>query len=562
MKRFYLYLSMALTALLWTGCTADDEMTTWRDDPDAVIIKATVGGLDSRSNPAGDLLNQNNLTQFNEGDKIYIRNHNTVTTVAYTLTDGKWEPEAGKYLKWISGWTLLSAYYPYIWSGLSTPTVKDQSDLEKLQKADFMFSSYGTTEIPDNRILELSLARQTARIVITVNRFYNQFETGEKVTDIKLFGDCIPYRLEGDGSAGTKYVFLAPRQDSSDKEFIAVTTSSGVTVKKLMIPQLTPSTSYSYDLNIGKDRLDIANVSVTDWTDGGVIPDGNLSEVFDLDLDYYNKSGQDLKAVLKDNIKSDCNIKMTGTWDDKYFYSLENFLTDNPFRISLDLSKVTGLTDIPDSAFYPRNGSSGLYGIVLPPSVTSIGRGSFLRTNISSIDLTHVTSVGYKAFQSCYELADITWPVQECTFTKSVFNSTAWSGSYEKRAAPFTLPLTVVYANDDDEANRGFFNGGRFEQITIPAGFKGTYEYLMQSVDVKTLVIEGDVDIPANLTNNSNVCTLDISNCSKYQDLGLFTLQALQTVYVKTKELKEQYENSLGKLENAQHIKFIVKGNE
>ena len=560
MKRFYLYLSMALTAL-WTGCTADDEMTTWRDDPDAVIIKATVGGLDSRSNPAGDLLNQNNLTQFNEGDKIYIRSNNDAT-VAYTLTDGKWEPEAGKYLKWISEGAYFSVYYPYIWNGNSTPTVKDQSDLEKLQKADFMFLYYGTTKIPDNRILELSLARQTARIVITVNHFYNQFETGEKVTDIRLFGDCIPYRLEGDGSAGTKYVFLAPRQDSSDKEFIAVTTSSGVIAKKLMIPQLRSCTSYSYDLNIGKDRLDIANVSVTDWTDGGVIPDGNLSEVFDLDLDYYNKSGQDLEAVLRANIKSDCNIKVTGTWDDKNFDILENFLTDNPFRISLDLSKVTGLTDIPDSAFYPRNGSSGLYGIVLPPSVTSIGRGSFLRTNISSIDLTHVTSVGYKAFQSCYELADITWPVQECTFTKSAFNGTAWSGSYEKRAAPFTLPLTVVYANDDDEANRGFFNGGRFEQITIPAGFKGTYEYLMQSVDVKTLVIEGDVDIPVNLTNNSNVCTLDISNCSKYQDLGLFTLQALQTVYVKTKELKEQYENSLGKQENAKHIKFIVKGNE
>ena len=559
MRQFYLYISMVLLAL-WTGCTADDEQMTWKDDPNAVIVKVTASGLATKSNPIGDLQDPKaSTTSFNVGDKIGI-SCNNMEAIAYTLTANGWEPETGKYLKWESDQPTFKAFYPFEGNSFGNFTpVKDQTKLENLQKADFMQVMKGFSKIPDNHTLELSMGRMTARIIVTVNQFHSQFGADEKVKEIKFFGDGIPYTLSGNGSKGTKYIFLIPRQNGGSGEFLSVTTSSGVTVKRTTIPELKAGHSYSFNLNIGKDALEVKNITVEGWKEGEVIP-GNLSAVYDLDLTGYSGS-QDLTDALMD-IHSDCDIKVTGKWNDEYFDVFKRFLINNQSKISLDMSGVTGMTAIPYRAFSEGYGDpSALYHIVLPTTVTSIGKQSFMCTHISSIDLTHVTSVEYQAFQSCSELADIAWPKQDCTFTRSVFTYTKWSGNSEKYAPPFTIPSTVIYANDDDEANRGFFNGGYFEEITIPADFKGTYDNLMQSVTVTKLVVEGDISLPATFGNNATISELDISNCTNANiDCICYITHSLKTVHVKTEALQKEYQEYFK--DNYPNIQFIVKGNE
>ena len=129
---------MVLLAL-WTGCTADDEQMTWKDDPNAVIVKVTASGLATKSNPIGDLQDPKaSTTSFNVGDKIGI-SCNNMEAIAYTLTANGWEPETWKYLKWESDQPTFKAFYPFEGNRFSNFTpVKDQKELENLQKADFM----------------------------------------------------------------------------------------------------------------------------------------------------------------------------------------------------------------------------------------------------------------------------------------------------------------------------------------------------------------------------------------------------------------------------------------
>ena len=460
MKTIHLYIS-ALLALMLAGCSSDDAPMSWRDDPNAVIVKASVGGLLTRSNPISDLQNENDkLTEFNEGDQIGITSNGE--TVAYTLTNGNWEPEAGKYLKWKpeGGYYVFNMFYPYEGNAYDQFTpVKDQSSLENLRKADFMQTNINYGTAPDNRTIKAEFERKTARIVVNINKFNNQFADGEKVTDIKFFTDGTPYTLRGDGGVGTTYVFLTPEKGKDDySDFITMTTSSGTQLKKANVGDLSAGHSYTFNLTVGKERIEIKSVTVQDWTSGGLLPDGGELEKEDININLDDFDVNTLATELNKHPMG--AIKVTGAWNDNYFPVFKNYLRKNWwFSISLDLSGVTGLTAIPDNALSGADGYvlyySGLSAIVLPSTVTSIGKESFNNTNLSSIDLTNVTSVGAKAFRGCGKLTNVTWPKAACTFGSSpfVYNYKLLGDNqyYEYNRIPsFTIPMNVRLENNDN----------------------------------------------------------------------------------------------------------------
>ncbi len=553
---------------------------TWSDDPNAVIVKASVGGLKTRSNPVSDLQSeQNKLTEFNEGDQIGITSNGE--TVAYTLTNGNWEPEAGKYLKWKleDSQCTFKVFYPYEGNafGQFTP-VTDQSSLENLRKADFMQVFKGFAIIPEDRTLSTTLGRKTARIVVNINKFNNQFADGEKVTDIKFFTDGIPYKLQGDGGVGTTYVFLTPAKEADGySDFIAMTTSSGTQLKKANVGELKAGHSYTFNLNVGKDRIDIESVTVQDW-DGGLLPDGGELEKEDINinLDYYANADALAAELNKYPMGA---IKVKGTWNDNYFPVFKQYLRNNrAFSISLDLSGVTGLTAIPDNALsgadgYEGNSGSGLSAIVLPSTVTSIGKESFHYTNLSSIDLTNVTSVGARAFWECHELTNVTWPKAACTFGSCPF----WGAHYKLLGSQydtnqfipsFTIPMNVRLDNGNED-NKGFIREGGIDKLIVPAGYEGICDYFVCTSKINTLVVEGDVEFPENFMYNTTLFKeVDISNCSKRQTfLNNVTRPNEITVYVKTEELKTEYEKVKAKAEEAgaqdyKNMKFVVKTGE
>ncbi len=579
MKAIHLYIS-ALLALMLAGCSSDDAPMTWSDDPNAVIVKAAMAGLKTRSNPTADLQGDNDkVKEFNEGDKIGITFNGE--TVAYTLTNGNWEPEAGKYLKWKASdgvYYDFKAFYPYEGNAYNSFTpVNDQSDLENLCKADFMDVQKSMKKKPEDNTLDIEFFRKTARIVVNINKFNNQFADGEKVTEIKFFTDGIPYRLDGDGGAGTTYVFLTPTKSAdSYSDFIAMTTSSGTQLKKANVGDINGGNSYTFNLTVGKDRIDIESVTVQDWTDGGVLPDGGELTKDDININLDDFDATSLATELNKHPMG--AIKVTGTWNNDYFPVFKAYLRNNKsFSISLDLSGVTGLTAIPDHALSGTDGfnfvGSGLSAIVLPSTVTSIGKESFHYTNLTSIDLTNVTSVGACAFWECHELTNVTWPKAACTFGSCPF----WGAHYKLLGSQydtnqfipsFTIPMNVRLDNGNED-NKGFIREGGIDKLIVPAGYEGICDYFVCTSKINTLVVKGDVDLPKNFMYNTTLYKeVDISNCSQIQPfLNNVVRHNEITVYVKTENLKTEYEKVKAEAEEAgaqdyKNMKFVVKTGE
>ncbi len=95
---------------------------------------------------------------------------------------------------------------------------------------------------------------------------------------------------------------------------------------------------------------------------------------------------------------------LKGSIDD--WTSLINALKNSKGKVSLDLSGVTGITNIEKGMF---TGCDKLIGIVLPNSVTSIGERAFDGcSGLDSVTIPDsVTSIGAKAFSDCDDLQEI-----------------------------------------------------------------------------------------------------------------------------------------------------------
>jgi len=102
-------------------------------------------------------------------------------------------------------------------------------------------------------------------------------------------------------------------------------------------------------------------------------------------------------------------VILTGSIDSSQLTSIKNAINSRSHNVNLDLSNVTGLTALPNYAFFL---CSKLSGIALPNSVTSIGQQAFSGcTRLSTISIPNsVTSIGNYAFNECTSLSTISIP--------------------------------------------------------------------------------------------------------------------------------------------------------
>ena len=94
-------------------------------------------------------------------------------------------------------------------------------------------------------------------------------------------------------------------------------------------------------------------------------------------------------------------VTVTGRITNSDLTAIKNAMSGNPdAKIVLDLSGTTGLTEIPERAFWY---CSSLAGIKLPSTLTSIGKNAFLSCeNLASVKIPEgVTSIGVSAFSGC-----------------------------------------------------------------------------------------------------------------------------------------------------------------
>lgn len=293
--------AFAVIAML-AACSTDDEQGT-NTAANEVKITANVGGnsIFTRSNPLGTEEEQQN---FNENDVISVTTEGK--TVIYKKTGEVWAPaNAGDYLVWTGNTQTFEACYPEKADESTTNSFSvgyvsaDQSTVDKIEKSDYMISREAIEKayIPSDRQLTLNFERQTARVIVKVSGFGDEFkDLNPTLSAVEVYSKLKVPAGESDSYAAIKtykkeesgsnvfYALVSPGAANSTEKFLKLTVTYNdgegkPTQTKVLdvtgIPALEKAMSYTYDVKIGKDKVTIGSVSVADWGKGDAITGGD-----------------------------------------------------------------------------------------------------------------------------------------------------------------------------------------------------------------------------------------------------------------------------------------------
>ena len=121
-------------------------------------------------------------------------------------------------------------------------------------------------------------------------------------------------------------------------------------------------------------------------------------------------------------VTGECRVVITGEIDEinnsPFYFSAAR----ESIKIHLDLSKITGLSSIGDSAFLACD---GLTSVEIPASVTSIGEGAFVGcsglTIVTFGEDSQLESIGNDAFDGCDGLTSVEIPASVTSIGKAAF---------------------------------------------------------------------------------------------------------------------------------------------
>ena len=476
--------AFAVIAML-AACSTDDEQGT-NTAANEVKITATVGGnsIFTRSNPLGTPEEQQS---FNEGDVISVTTEGK--TVVYTKNkDGQWA-NANDYLLWTGNAQTFEACYP----GNSTNSISeghieaDQSDITKIAQSDYMISREAIEKayIPSDRQLTLNFERQTARVIVKVSGFGDEFkDLNPTLSAVEVYsklkvpaeeGDSYvaiqTYKKEESGS-NVFYALVSPGTGNDAEKFLKLTVTyndgegNATQTKELYvkgIPALEKAMSYTYDVKIGKDKATIGSVSVDDWSTGDDITGGdavtttenavliikNALAAGNKNIEIKNLPANADKSVfdaIREALKSasDGSIELT-------VYKVEA-LPSKAFSNCQPL-KFISLPDVKSIdryAFQECNSLKTIYA----PRVSSISDCAFFNCGwLNSVTLGNISTAGFHIFDNVpTEFVDLTLSKDQKVMTGSDYEG--WQSDESKD-----------YANSEDH-KRPRFLGNKFHSIT------------------------------------------------------------------------------------------------
>lgn len=470
--------AFAVIAML-AACSTDDELGA-NTAANEVKIAATVGGnsIFTRSNPLGTKEEQ---TSFNENDAISVTTEGK--TVVYTKNKtGQWA-NANDYQLWTGNAQTFEAFYP----GNSTNSISeghieaDQSDITKIAQSDYMTCTENVTKIPDTRQLTLNFERQTARIIVKVSAFGNEFEglnptlsavevysklkvpAGESDSYVGIQAckkDNVFYALVSPGSANSTEKFLKLTVTYNDGEVINPTQTKELYVTG--IPALSKAMSYTYDVKIGKDKVTIGSVSVADWGNGDAIKGGDASILTP-------------ELIIKQALaagKTDITLNLAKDFNDfsKITDAIRNVAPNDEGTIELT---IIGVETIPEKAFERM---SQLKSVKMP-DVKEIKKYAFnYCEHLTVVEAPSLNKLYSGAFKDCDQLAKLTfgpinyadarnWPVVENCKNIDLILSDHQKEMIETNSYLYTANNDRDYTDSDEHKNVKFL-GWKFKSIT------------------------------------------------------------------------------------------------
>lgn len=470
--------AFAVIAML-AACSTDDELGA-NTAANEVKIAATVGGnsIFTRSNPVGTEAEQQS---FNENDAISVTTEGK--TVVYTKNKtGQWA-NANDYQLWTGNAQTFEAFYP----GNSTNSISeghieaDQSDITKIAQSDYMTCTENVTKIPDTRQLTLNFERQTARIIVKVSAFGNEFETRiPTLSAVEVYSKLKVPAGESDSYVGIQackkdnvfYALVSPGTANSTEKFLklTVTYNDGVgnptQTKELYvtgIPALEKAKSYTYDVRIGKDNAIIGSVSVADWGTGDAITGGDASILTP-------------ELIIKQALaagKTDITLNLAKDFNDfsKIRNAIRNAAPNDEGTIELT---IIGVETIPEEAFKRM---SQLKSVKMP-DVKEIKKYAFSEcTCLTVVEAPSLNKLNSGAFNNCYLLSKLTfgpinyadaryWPI----FEDITPNIDLILSDYQKEMIKtdddlYTANNDIDYALSNKHLNKNFL-GHEFKSIT------------------------------------------------------------------------------------------------
>ena len=470
--------AFAVIAML-AACSTDDELGA-NTAANEVKIAATVGGnsIFTRSNPVGTEAEQQS---FNENDAISVTTEGK--TVVYTKNKtGQWA-NANDYQLWTGNAQTFEAFYP----GNSTNSISeghieaDQSDITKIAQSDYMTCTENVTKIPDTRQLTLNFERQTARIIVKVSAFGNEFEGRiPTLSAVEVYSKLKVPAGESDSYVGIQackkdnvfYALVSPGTANSTEKFLklTVTYNDGVgnptQTKELYvtgIPALEKAESYTYDVRIGKDNAIIGSVSVADWGTGDAITGGDASILTP-------------ELIIKQALaagKTDITLNLAKDFNDfsKIRNAIRNAAPNDEGTIKLT---IIGVETIPEEAFKRM---SQLKSVKMP-DVKEIKKYAFSEcTCLTVVEAPSLNKLNSGAFNNCYLLSKLTfgpinyadaryWPI----FEDITPNIDLILSDYQKEMIKtdddlYTANNDIDYALSNKHLNKNFL-GHEFKSIT------------------------------------------------------------------------------------------------
>ena len=425
------YILVAAASLSVVACSQDDGLSnSYLKDSDAVHITAQVrsneatGGFISRSNPLGSEVEQ---AKFNEDDAISVVADNQ-DAVIYSYDGTSWSPkEKGLHLVWNSNEMNFKAFYPANANGASftdftLPTA--YNSLEDLALGDYMTFSGSRKRSSDNDGVNLEMERKMVRIVVglrDVNVWGDTMDEGLELTEVIIHpntkgysdGEVVPADSKNVSvkaykhTDGKFYALITPTMPVSDMYnyllFMTVkvakpdgTGDQEFEVRRIPHTGTEAGSSYEYFLKIGKDKLVVDKITVSDWKTGEAIPGGEALD----DVEFVKKTIADALAAGNKNIVI---RNLAANADISVFDAIREALS-SASEGSIELT-VSGVEALPSKAFL----NCQPLKVISLPHVKSIDRYAFQECNrLETIYAPIVSSISHGAFLNCPRLKSVT----------------------------------------------------------------------------------------------------------------------------------------------------------